>query len=75
MAYQPFAGYLMPNSFLYQETVLFQIIQFSISTQFNCQNISISSYSVLSNSSNSYDNFLEETAFHFIGQVGFPYDR
>ena len=32
-----FVGYLMPNPFLYKWTVLFQIIQFSISTQFNCQ--------------------------------------
>ena len=30
-----FVGYLMPNPFLYKETVLFQAIQFSISTQFN----------------------------------------
>ena len=29
-------GYLMPNSFLYIKTVLFQIIQLSISTQFSC---------------------------------------
>ena len=41
------------------KTVQFQIIQFSISTQFKCKfslivkNISISSYSVLSSSSNS----------------------
>ena len=28
-------GYLMPNPFLYISTVLFQIIQFSISTQFS----------------------------------------
>ena len=32
-----FVGYLMPNPFLHKWTVLFQIIQFSISTQFNCQ--------------------------------------
>ena len=25
-----FVGYLMPNSFLYMETVLFQIVEFSI---------------------------------------------
>ena len=35
------------------QIVLFQTIQFNMSTQFNCQNISISSYSVYSNSSNS----------------------
>ena len=28
-------GYLMPNLFLYIKTVLFQTIQFSISTQFS----------------------------------------
>ena len=28
-------GYLMPNPFLYNKTVLFQAIQFSISTQFS----------------------------------------
>ena len=33
-----FVGYLMPNPFLYKQTVLFQIIQFSISAQFICQN-------------------------------------
>ena len=32
-----FVGYLMPNPFLYK-SVLFQTIQFSISTQFTCQN-------------------------------------
>ena len=32
-----FVDYLMPNSFLYIWTVLFQTIQFSISTQFSCQ--------------------------------------
>ena len=31
-----FVGYLMPNPFLYKLTILFKI-QFSISTQFNCQ--------------------------------------
>ena len=31
-----FVGYLMPNPFLCK-SVLFQTIQFSISTQFNCQ--------------------------------------
>ena len=30
-------GYLMPNPFLYESTVLFQTIQFGVSTQFNCQ--------------------------------------
>ena len=29
--------YLMPNAFLYIKPVLFQIIQFSINTQFKCQ--------------------------------------
>ena len=32
-----FVGYLMPNQSLYKWTVLFQTIQFNISTQFNCQ--------------------------------------
>ena len=32
-----FVGYLMPNPFLYKLTVLFKIIPFSISAQFNCQ--------------------------------------
>ena len=32
-----FVGYLMPNPFLYKQLVLFQTIQFSMSTQFNCQ--------------------------------------
>ena len=41
-----FLGYLIPNPFLYKETVLFQTIQYSISTHLNCQNFSISSYSV-----------------------------
>ena len=39
-------GYLMPNPFLYKLRVLFQTIQFRISTQFNVKNISIPSYSV-----------------------------
>ena len=39
-------GYLMPNQFLYKWTVLLQTIQFSISTQFKRENISISNYSV-----------------------------
>ena len=30
-------GYLMPDLFLYLWTVLFQLIQFSLSTQFKCQ--------------------------------------
>ena len=38
--------YLTPNPFLYKWSVLFQIIQFSMTTLFNCQNISISSNSV-----------------------------
>ena len=41
-----FVSYLRPNPFLYALAVLFQTIQFRITTQFNCQNISISSYSV-----------------------------
>ena len=32
-----FAGYLMPNPFLYKQSVLFQAIQLSMNTQFNCQ--------------------------------------
>ena len=32
-----FVGYLIPNPFLWKWTVLFQTIQFCISTQFNCQ--------------------------------------
>ena len=46
-----FVGYLTPNP-LFMKTVLFQTIQFNISTQFKCKyslivkNISISSYSV-----------------------------
>ena len=51
-----FVGYLMPNPFLYKYTVLFRTIKLSISTQFNCQKNSISSYSVLSNSSISNDS-------------------
>ena len=38
----------MLNPFLYKWTVLFQTIQFVISTQFKCQNNSISSYSIIS---------------------------
>ena len=30
-------GYLMPNPFLYNQTILFQTIQLGISTQFNYQ--------------------------------------
>ena len=41
-----FVGNLIVNPLLYKLSVLFQIIQFSINTQFNCQNISISSYSI-----------------------------
>ena len=37
IAYSTFRVYLMPNSFLYKQIVLFQTIQFNISTQFNCQ--------------------------------------
>ena len=47
-----FVDYLMPNPFLCKLSVLFQTIQFSMSTQF-VKNVSISSYSVYSNSSNS----------------------
>ena len=32
-----FVGYLTPNPFLCKKSVLFKIIQFSMSTQFNCQ--------------------------------------
>ena len=32
-----FVSFLMPNQFLYKCTVLFQTIQLSIYTQFNCQ--------------------------------------
>ena len=32
-----FVGYLMPNPFLCKLSVLFKTIQFSISTQFNCE--------------------------------------
>ena len=32
-----FIGFLMPNAFLFEQTVLFQTMQFSISTRFNCQ--------------------------------------
>ena len=32
-----FVGYLTPNPFLYTWSILFQTIQFSINTQFNCQ--------------------------------------
>ena len=41
------------KSIFMQKSVLFQTIQFSMSTQFNCSNISILSYLALSNSSNS----------------------
>ena len=49
---------------IFMKIVLFQAIQFSISTQLKCKyssivkNISISSYSVLSNSSNSANSVL-----------------
>ena len=58
MAYQNFVDFFNAKS-IFMEIVLFQTIQFSISTQFKCmyslivKNISISSYSVLSSSSNS----------------------
>ena len=32
-----FVGYLTPNLFLYTQAVLFLTIQFSMSSQFNCQ--------------------------------------
>ena len=32
-----FVGYLTPNPFLCKQSVPFETIQFSISTQFNCQ--------------------------------------
>ena len=44
-----FVGYLTPNPFLCKLSVLFQTIQFSMSTQF-VKNISISNYSVYSSS-------------------------
>ena len=47
-----FVTYLTPNPLFCKLSVLLQTIQFSMSTQFNCQNIPISSYSVYSNSSN-----------------------
>ena len=33
-----FVGYLTPNPLLSKLSILFQTIQFSMSTQFNCQN-------------------------------------
>ena len=54
------------------KTVQFQIIQFSISTQFQCEyslivkNISISSYSVSSNGSNSANSVSYDTDFVYI---------
>ena len=41
-----FVGYLTPKPILCKYSVLFQTIQFNMSTVFNCQNISILSYSV-----------------------------
>ena len=41
-----FVGYLMPNPFLYKKSVLFQTIQFNMSTQFNYQKYFYLSYSV-----------------------------
>ena len=32
-------GHLMPNPFLYIKTVLFQTVQFSINTQFKCEQV------------------------------------
>ena len=46
-----FVGYLMPNPFLCKHSGLFQTIQFNMTTQLIVKNISISSYSVESNSS------------------------
>ena len=40
-----FEGYLMPNPFLCKESILYQTIKFSMSTQF-VKNISILNYSV-----------------------------
>ena len=48
-----FVGYLTPNPSFCKCSILFQTIQFTISTQFNLKNISISSDSIYSNSSNS----------------------
>ena len=42
-----FVDYLTLNPFLCKLSVLFQTIQFSMNTQFNCQNISISNYSFI----------------------------
>ena len=44
-----FVGYLIPNPFSCKQLVLFQTIQFSMSTQF-VKNIPISNYSVYSSS-------------------------
>ena len=44
-----FVGYLLPSPFLYKkqkQTVIFQTIQFSISTQFHGQKHFFSSYSI-----------------------------
>ena len=46
---------------IFMQIVLFQTIQFSMSTQFNCQNISISSYSVYSNRANSVVSILNKS--------------
>ena len=43
-----FVGYLIPNPFLYKLSVLFQTIQFSMSTSLIVKNISVSSNSVYS---------------------------
>ena len=44
---------LFNDKSIFMKIILFRTIQFTMSTQFNCQNISISSYSVYLNSSNS----------------------
>ena len=53
MAYQTFVGYLMPNPLLCKRSVLFQTIQSEWVHNLIVKNISISNYSVYSNSSNS----------------------
>ena len=66
-----FVGYLMPNPF-FMKIVLFQTIQFSISTQFKCKyrlivkNVSISSFSVYSSSSNSANSVVYKYRFFLL---------
>ena len=62
-----FVGYLMPNSFLCKLSVLFQTIQFSTSTQFNCQkNLFQTIQEVMCNDSVKCKyNFNAEKQFYF----------